>query len=716
METRGESDVAGSRALRSDAVNRRDDLISGPVGFGQSRTADEGFVREHGVGGESSSIDRPSGTWEVPRSDDGRVRGPVLGTPPYRRDVIMRDQKRKPSAKSKASSGSFDVSVSFISVPVNCKLTTAFMNMLILLHLNHRRLPYSQGLDSPASSRVKHLPLLNGHPPVFSLVTSCSSRSDDTGEAGASQSIGDSSVFLPASLTQLQPAFESDTSTAEADILTPVITKRRSGLSRCSSPHGDTVPDTGNVAFAGSNLVLNGQATLGDNMLRTPNSNRGPKPSRDGHRTLEHASTPPTRKPYGVSKSPLARSKHSQSNYNLLFREFFSSPDGESTGRLATVHGPDSPSRLQLLRSPSTFMVDYAASIPSDSEAGVAYDQILAGSNQPSTSTLEPAFGSEAIAKAGRDVMLADGVDEHEHDMNEIFHLPMPLSSPGREFRLEYQLTPADRSHDEIGPFPASPRPGSSLAVKDALAHGDVDRWLVDHDQDVQPILSTIPPDEYSGNGVIDPFLLSGVAEADNVPPSPALSQCTSLDTNSDHENSEVEDSSASQIRKPSQPPKPMIEPRSPSTRISRAPFRADMVTTDQLILSSDSEDDTSSSSSDSGEYKSKGKGPRASNGPRPRDLVRASARLSFALQTESESGSLPLTAKRGRPPRKNMVTVSDDAELTFCHHCRRKTPRDKMMCTGLLTRGRNVGEPCKKRFCSLCVGKQYVDAMFSML
>ena len=362
-------------------------------------------------------------------------------------------------------------------------------------------------------------------------------------------------------------------------------------------------------------------------------------------------------------------------------------------------------------------MVDYAASIPSDGEAGVAYDPFLAGANQPSTSTLEPAFGSEAIAKAGRDVMLADGVDEHEHDMNEIFHLPMPLSSSGREFRLEYHLTPGDRSHGETVPFPSSPRPGSSLAVKDALAYGDVDRWLVDHDQDAQPILS-VPPDEYFANGVIDPSLLSGVTEANNVPPSPTLSQCTSLDSdiNSDRENSEAEDSPASQIPKPSQPPKPMMEPRSASTRISRAPVRADMVITDQVILSSDSEDDTSSSSSDSGEYKWKGKVPRTSSGPRSRDLVQASPRLSFALQTEFESRSLPLTAKRGRPSRQNMDTVSGDEQLTFCHHCRRKTLRDKMTCTGLLTRSRNVGEPCNKRFCSLCVGKQYVDAMFSVL
>jgi hypothetical protein len=142
METQGESGIAGSRALRSDAVNRRDDLISGPAN-GQFRTADEGFVREDGVGGGSSSKGRPSGTWEVSRSDDGRVGGPVLGTPPYRRDVIMRDQKRKPSAKSKTSSGSFDVSVSCISVPVNCKLTTAFMNMLISLHLLRPQPPSS---------------------------------------------------------------------------------------------------------------------------------------------------------------------------------------------------------------------------------------------------------------------------------------------------------------------------------------------------------------------------------------------------------------------------------------------------------------------------------------------------------------------------------------------------------------------------------------------
>ena len=136
METQGESDTAGRRASWSDTVYRRDDLVSGPAGYGQSqsRTADEGFVREDGVGGGSSSKGRPSGTWDVPRSADGRIRGPVLGTPPYRQDVITRDRGRKLSAKSKTPSGSFGVSVSCISVIVNCELITAFMNILIMLH------------------------------------------------------------------------------------------------------------------------------------------------------------------------------------------------------------------------------------------------------------------------------------------------------------------------------------------------------------------------------------------------------------------------------------------------------------------------------------------------------------------------------------------------------------------------------------------------------
>ncbi|KAI9436837.1 hypothetical protein H4582DRAFT_362379 [Lactarius indigo] len=42
---------------------------------------------------------------------------------------------------------------------------------------------------------------------------------------------------------------------------------------------------------------------------------------------------------------------------------------------------------------------------------------------------------------------------------------------------------------------------------------------------------------------------------------------------------------------------------------------------------------------------------------------------------------------------------------LTFCHHCRRKTPRPKMRCTLIKT---SRDEQCRNLFCDLCIEKRY--------
>jgi hypothetical protein len=60
---------------------------------------------------------------------------------------------------------------------------------------------------------------------------------------------------------------------------------------------------------------------------------------------------------------------------------------------------------------------------------------------------------------------------------------------------------------------------GISLIEQDAIAHGDIDRWLVD-DQDGQTDdLFSIPPDDddISGNGTINPFLLSSITGSQNI-------------------------------------------------------------------------------------------------------------------------------------------------------------------------------------------------------
>ncbi|KAI9436041.1 hypothetical protein H4582DRAFT_496407 [Lactarius indigo] len=47
---------------------------------------------------------------------------------------------------------------------------------------------------------------------------------------------------------------------------------------------------------------------------------------------------------------------------------------------------------------------------------------------------------------------------------------------------------------------------------------------------------------------------------------------------------------------------------------------------------------------------------------------------------------------------------------LTFCHHCRRKTPRPKMRCTLIKT---SRDEQCRNLFCDLCIEKRYPQLTF---
>ncbi|KAH9069589.1 hypothetical protein EDB83DRAFT_2373550, partial [Lactarius deliciosus] len=42
---------------------------------------------------------------------------------------------------------------------------------------------------------------------------------------------------------------------------------------------------------------------------------------------------------------------------------------------------------------------------------------------------------------------------------------------------------------------------------------------------------------------------------------------------------------------------------------------------------------------------------------------------------------------------------------LTFCHHCRRKTPLPKMRCTLIKA---STDEQCRNLFCELCIEKRY--------
>jgi len=57
--------------------------------------------------------------------------------------------------------------------------------------------------------------------------------------------------------------------------------------------------------------------------------------------------------------------------------------------------------------------------------------------------------------------------------------------------------------------------------------------------------------------------------------------------------------------------------------------------------------------------------------------------------------------AKRTRTTSSSGMLVD---ELTFCHHCRRKTRRPKMCCTLVKEK---TDEPCRKLFCDLCIEKR---------
>lgn len=56
------------------------------------------------------------------------------------------------------------------------------------------------------------------------------------------------------------------------------------------------------------------------------------------------------------------------------------------------------------------------------------------------------------------------------------------------------------------------------------------------------------------------------------------------------------------------------------------------------------------------------------------------------------------------RHRRTITTTSSTRVEITFCHHCRRKTRRPKMRCTRI---NKSTGRLCGKLFCDLCIEKR---------
>jgi hypothetical protein len=62
-----------------------------------------------------------------------------------------------------------------------------------------------------------------------------------------------------------------------------------------------------------------------------------------------------------------------------------------------------------------------------------------------------------------------------------------------------------------------------------------------------------------------------------------------------------------------------------------------------------------------------------------------------------------------GTPPASSSLPSLQSSELTFCHHCRRKTRRPKMRCTQIRA---STGEPCRKLFCDLCIEKRCVSPL----
>ncbi|KAI0292223.1 hypothetical protein B0F90DRAFT_281454 [Multifurca ochricompacta] len=78
-----------------------------------------------------------------------------------------------------------------------------------------------------------------------------------------------------------------------------------------------------------------------------------------------------------------------------------------------------------------------------------------------------------------------------------------------------------------------------------------------------------------------------------------------------------------------------------------------------------------------------------------------------------SAPASMSLRLRSPTRPARGSIHSSMPAEMTFCHHCRRKTRRPKMHCTRIKE---STGQRCRKAFCDLCIEKRYPELTFDVL
>ncbi|KAH9036069.1 hypothetical protein EDB84DRAFT_1577853, partial [Lactarius hengduanensis] len=85
------------------------------------------------------------------------------------------------------------------------------------------------------------------------------------------------------------------------------------------------------------------------------------------------------------------------------------------------------------------------------------------------------------------------------------------------------------------------------------------------------------------------------------------------------------------------------------------------------------------------------------------------------AAMTESSSDYGPRAHAFTTARRKKRSPASSSSGvlpwgLTFCHHCRRKTPLPKMRCTLIKA---STDDQCSNLFCDLCIEKRYPQLTF---
>ncbi|KAG8221743.1 hypothetical protein J3R82DRAFT_2033 [Butyriboletus roseoflavus] len=374
---------------------------------------------------------------------------------------------------------------------------------------------------------------------------------------------------------------------------------------------------------------------------------------------------------------------------------------------------------------------------------GIAVDQTL------SNTTLSQSFSSTAV--------------DMEHDMNQYFnglsdspnkHIPRPQLSPMHTFRPHLlqsaghtQISPLELGFPSLEPDPRlADKSGHEcfLGVPPSPTTADVEPLtapLLTPDSPFEPVdnFTTSLSNLFAGEALMDAWSFeqgegllpdNDSASNDHVPPA-ALGTIDPSLLGPEQPQTTSRASKDTTLKRRPKLPEPVIYIRRPIDSSAlplvsgKRPVQIKYRDSDGSPAAPSTQSASKQASSQRVEHPVELSTNDTHDPPRvKRCSVPSRKRREYHTTSESESGYIPETSKPKlklklklkRPSVRDEETLAEDPDtgagtvptMSFCHQCRHKSDRPKMLCSNMVD-----GRACGKRFCNRCILHRYPDVTF---